>query len=83
MTHDSVTLSWDYDGENSLSVVVNDKVTESVSNGHHVLTGLNPETEYTIHIADENELISNKVTITTTIKVEVIEKVDPPKGAEG
>lgn len=65
MTPNSVTLSFDYDGEKSLNIYNNGKqISENVTSPY-LLTGLNESTDYKLTVGNDSDGMSNVVKVTT------------------
>ena len=79
VTEDSVTLSWDYDGDESLTLY-QDGVAISTENSPVVVGGLIPETKYTFKIETDESKLSDTTEVTTLPKEPEVPEV--PDGDE-
>ena len=68
MTDTTVTLTWDYDGEELLELTMNGKPVEDLNNPM-VITGLTPKTKYDFVLSTQTSNLSVKLSVTTLDKV--------------
>ena len=67
MTHDSVTLSWDYDGDESLTLYT-DGVGKPSENSQNTVLELTPDTEYEFKIETDTSKLSDSIKVRTLPK---------------
>lgn len=67
MTHDSVTLSWDYDGDESLTLYT-DGVGKPSENSQNSVLELTPDTEYEFKIETDKSKLSESIKVRTLPK---------------
>lgn len=76
MTPNSVTLSFDYDGEKSLNIYNNGKrISENVTSPFE-LNGLDESTAYKLTVGNDSDGMSNVVNITTKDNPDTDDDID-------